>query len=126
MLAIIGFAVGTLVLSSLIGVVVVVALPANYLSGKRSKWGQNHPAFFWSLIALQNLVGIVLIVAGVMMLVLPGPGILAIFLGLMMTSIPGKRKLIASLVGRTKVLKSANRLRDWFGRPPLVMSAPKS
>jgi hypothetical protein len=51
----------------------------------------------------------------------PGQGILTILLGLIMMDIPGKRPFETGLVKRPKVLQSINRLRERFGKPPLIL-----
>jgi len=56
------------------------------------------------------------------MLVLPGQGLLTMLVGFMLMSFPGKRKLAASLIRRTSMLPSVNRLRARFGKEPLVLS----
>ncbi|MFO8032450.1 MAG: PGPGW domain-containing protein [Desulfohalobiaceae bacterium] len=69
---------------------------------------------------LKNLLGIVLVLAGLAMLVLPGQGLLSIILGLALTNFPGKFKLQRRLVGYPSVLNSLNWLRRRFGRPSFL------
>ena len=38
-----------------------------------------------------------------------------------MLDFPGKRRLERRLIGRPRILRSINRLRARFNRPPLVM-----
>lgn len=68
----------------------------------------------------KNLLGIVLILAGLAMLVLPGQGLLTIILGLALTNFPGKFKLQRRLVSCPSVLNSLNWLRKRFGRAPFI------
>ncbi len=68
---------------------------------------------------LKNVFGIVLILLGVAMLVLPGQGLLTIVLGLGLVDFPGRRRLERRLVGRPGVLKTINMLRHRLHREPL-------
>ena len=53
--------------------------------------------------------------------VVPGPGILIFVLGVMLLDFPGKRRLEQWLVRRATVLRAMNRLRQRYGKPPLVV-----
>ncbi len=69
---------------------------------------------------IKNLVGLVLLAAGIAMLVLPGQGILTILAGLMFLDIPGKRALIARIARTPQVRNSLNWIREKYGRKPFV------
>ncbi len=71
------------------------------------------------LIIGKNLLGGLLIVAGLIMLVTPGQGVLSILLGLVLVDVPGKRKVERKIIERKSVLKVVNRLRARAGQPPL-------
>lgn len=103
--------------------VVVVRLPPDYLlRRKRRSWHDSaHPALRLAVLILKNVVGAVLLAAGLVMLVTPGQGILAILVGLVLLDIPGKRKLLVKIAGQKKVLSSLNRLRQRFGKPPMMV-----
>jgi hypothetical protein len=73
---------------------------------------------------LKNLLGVVLVVLGVILLVLPGQGLLTIVVGLMLVDFPGKHALVARLLARPHLLPVANRWRARFGRPPLAAPQP--
>ncbi|MFB3064894.1 MAG: PGPGW domain-containing protein [Planctomycetota bacterium] len=64
-------------------------------------------------LAGKNLLAVVLVVAGVAMLFLPGQGILTILVGLGLLSVPGKRKLELWIVRRPAVLRAI----QWTPRP---------
>jgi hypothetical protein len=103
------------------GALFAVYLPATYFTRPRTVWGDRHPVWHWTLLILKNIAGVVLIVAGVLMLILPGQGVLTIIIGLLMLNFPGKRKFVAELIRRTKVLGSINALRLRFGRARLEL-----
>jgi hypothetical protein len=69
----------------------------------------------------KNVVGAILLLAGLVMLVTPGPGLICILMGLVMLDIPGKHTLERKLVSRPKVLRTMNKLRRKMGKDPLVV-----
>ncbi len=82
----------------------------------------GHPAFRVFLIAAKNVLGITFIIAGVVMLVIPGQGILTIIVGLMLTSFPGKRRIVHWIVSKKAVIRGINALRRRAGREPVKLS----
>ena len=72
---------------------------------------------------VKNLFGAVLVVLGIILSVpgLPGQGLLTVVAGLFLLDFPGKRSLLYKLVSRPLLLRSINRLRTKFSRPPLVV-----
>jgi hypothetical protein len=105
----------------------VLWLPEDYFDAKFSERLpiHNHPALQWSIIIGRNVLGAALIFAGVVMLVIPGPGLLAVLLGLVLVDFPGKHRLISKLLARPNVLDAANRLREKFNKPPLRAPQPE-
>lgn len=73
------------------------------------------------LLAAKNLLGYLLIVAGIAMLLLPGQGVLTMLLGFIMVDLPGKYRFEQWLVARPLVLRSINMLRRRAGREPLIL-----
>jgi hypothetical protein len=70
---------------------------------------------------VKNLMGYVLIAAGIAMLVLPGQGMVTMLLGIILVDLPGKYRLERWLVARGPVFRSINWLRRRAGRDPLVL-----
>jgi hypothetical protein len=103
----------------------LIRLPATYFCDAypRHTWSDRHPVLRWIGLLLKNLVGVLLVVLGGIMTlpVIPGPGILVLVLGVMLLDFPGKRRLEQWLVRRTAVLRAMNRLRQRYGKPPLVV-----
>ena len=60
-------------------------------------------------------------IAGVIMLIGPGQGVLTILIGLILMDIPGKRPLEAKLIKRPIILAAVNNCRAKYNKPPLVM-----
>ena len=69
----------------------------------------------------KNLIGYGLIVAGLLMLFLPGQGILTLVMGLLLVDYPGKFRLERKLVKTPAILNSLNWLRKKAKKPPLIM-----
>jgi hypothetical protein len=63
----------------------------------------------------------ILILLGLLMLVLPGQGLVTLLVGLMVLDFRGKRALEQRLVARPGVLRFINGLRSRAGRAPLEM-----
>jgi len=68
---------------------------------------------------VKNVAGVLLIVAGLLMLVLPGQGLLTVLMGLLLTDFPGKRAFERRIVQRPQVLALLNRMRAKHGKEPL-------
>jgi hypothetical protein len=108
--------------ASLIGVTWVVSrMPTDYLMGNAPR----PPARGWRLIGrvLRNLLGAVLLLLGLLLLALPGQGLLTICVGLMLVDFPGKRRLERRLLAARGVLSTINALRRRRGRPELRWTA---
>ncbi len=104
--------------------IVVVTLPEDYfIRDKRAPAHRErkHPVFWGALSVFKNLVGLLLILAGLAMLVLPGQGLVTILIGLAMTNFPGKFTLERRIAGQPAVGQTLNTIRRLAGRPPLVM-----
>jgi hypothetical protein len=101
----------------------VVRMPADYFCKRRRHrelpWWQRHHLLGPLLFIIKNLVGVVLLVAGLVMLVVPGQGLLTIVVGLLLVEFPGKYRLERWLATRPKVWRSLNWLRQKSGREPL-------
>ncbi len=112
----------TFLLSLIVIPWIVVRLPADYFTDEtrpKLPFKDAHPIIGLSINLLKNIMGVVLIIAGILMLVLPGQGILTILIGLGLVNFPGKYKLERYLVTKTGVLKGMNWLRKKANKPPL-------
>lgn len=115
---------GTLLLSLAVVVVILLRLSADYFTrGPRLFLVGMHPALRLTLKALKNLAGLVIIAVGVVLSIpgVPGQGFITIFLGLMLVDFPGKFRLERSIIRRPFVHGFINRLRQRYGRPPLLV-----
>ncbi|MEP6705027.1 MAG: PGPGW domain-containing protein [Acidobacteriota bacterium] len=111
------------VLSLVIVGIVMVKIPENYFSSHyqhdfmpNSSWMTR-----WGAVIAKNIAGLILVIAGIIMLVGPGQGILTILIGLILMDIPGKRPIEARLIKRPIILAAVNNFRAKYDKPPLVM-----
>jgi hypothetical protein len=110
--------VGTAVLVPL----VVARMPAEYfVRTGPGPWSRRHPLLRGAVWAGRNLLGAILVVAGVAMLFTPGQGILTLVVGFIVLEFPGKRELELRLVRRPRVRRAIDWIRATAGRPPLVL-----
>lgn len=72
------------------------------------------------LTGLQNILGLLLLFAGIAMLFLPGQGLLTIIIGALLLSFPGKQKLIGALVSRPGMQRSMDWIRKKRKKPPFL------
>lgn len=84
-----------------------------------------HPALALLILVLRNGVGVVLVIAGVAMLVLPGQGLLTILIGICVMDFPGKRHLLDRLWQIPQVEQALNWIRRKKGKEPFVFPAQK-
>ena len=99
-------------------------IPAEYFAQQtrpESKWAGHHPALMIVLMIGKNLMGVVLILAGLAMLLIPGQGLLAMLIGLLLLDLPGKYRFEKWLISRPRIHASINWLRGRAGKPPLIL-----
>jgi hypothetical protein len=115
----------TFVVSTAIVGLIIVKLPEDYFhpSNERQLWIGQHAAVRWAGIILKNILGVVLVLAGIVMALpgVPGPGLLTVLLGIMLLDFPGKRALELKLVRRPQVRRAIDRIRERFDKPPLLL-----
>ncbi|MGB3968347.1 MAG: glycosyltransferase family 87 protein, partial [Planctomycetota bacterium] len=109
--------IGSLVLTIVLVPVVVVRLPADhFVPTLAARPARN--ALGWLGHFAKNALGVVLALAGIAMLVLPGQGILTLLVGLLLVDFPGKRRLELALVRRPPVRAFLDRIRTGRGCEP--------
>jgi hypothetical protein len=101
----------------------IIRLPEGYFVGterRLSKTKNQHPAVYLSAKIAKNIIGALLVILGLIMLLLPGQGILTILIGLSLMDFPGKYAFERFLLSRTTVTKSINWIRRKAKKTPLV------
>jgi archaellum biogenesis protein FlaJ (TadC family) len=111
-----------LALSSLITFVIsllslpwlVARIPEDYfLHNKRhpAPLKQNHPVIRMALLIGKNVLGVILLAGGIIMLFIPGQGLLTIAMGMLLMDYPGKFGIERRLARNDNVLNGLNWLR---------------
>lgn len=106
---------------------IAVRLPADYFHPDRPRparelFGTRARVLHW----LRNIAGVVLVIIGIALLVLPGQGVLTILIGLSLIEFPGKLALERKLARQRAVLRAINWIRRRAGREPLTVPPRES
>jgi len=120
---------GTAVLTTAIGIAMVVWIPPDHFRSDRpqpTSWWRSQPVLYGSVLVLKNAAGFVVFALGAVMALplVPGPGLVFMLLGLSLLDFPGKRNLERRLLAIPAVIGFLNGVRGRFGRSPLVLDAP--
>jgi len=102
----------------------VIRIPTDYFAYPHrsdAEYPRRYSWFRWIWLILKNVLGIGFLFFGVLMLVLPGQGILTILIAITMLDFPGKFRLQRWVVSRKRVLDSINWVRKRRGKDPLVL-----
>ncbi len=101
--------------------VLVARLPQDYFYREHRPLlpDTDHWLLRLSLLVLKNIIGAVLLVAGIAMLVLPGPGLITVLAATALLTLPGKYRFERWLVSRPTVRAAIALMRQRAGRPPL-------
>lgn|SRR5690554_767842 len=115
--ALISISALSLIVSIVVLPILVVRMPAHYFISE-------HRVRLWTwprklLYLVRNSIGLLMCLAGVAMLILPGQGVLTILMAVMVSDIPGKYKLERWLVSKPGVMRSLNWIRKRYQRHPL-------
>jgi len=118
-------ALGVISIIMFVGTVIAIPiilnrLPANYFQHDLEyKWMENyHPIFRNIGLVAKNTIGLIFLLAGMAMLVLPGQGILTIIIGISLLDFPGKRRLEHKLLTQSMVFQVMNSIRAKCSKPP--------
>ena len=100
----------------------VAKIPADYFLYQKRRptpLKQGHPIIRMALLIGKNILGAILLLGGILMLFIPGQGLLTMAMGLLLLDYPGKFTLERKLVQQPKVLNGLNWLRSKTKAPPL-------
>src|SRR5262245_46005324 len=120
----IGLSVMTFVGSLIAVTVLIVRMPADYFTHMKAaagSWRTRHPLTRGAILVLKNLLGFVLVLAGLIMSIppIPGQGVLTILIGLSLLNFPGKKTLELRIVRAAPVRNAIGWIRAKYHRPPL-------
>lgn len=90
--------------------------------GYKSPFRMEHPVLGTLVWAFRNLLGFFIMVTGLAMIPLPGPGTPVLVMGLLLTTLPTRRHLARMALRRRPVLATFNWLRKQRGAEPFQLS----
>ena len=117
----------SLALALIYGAVIYVAIgrmrPDYFVRDENSSstWRQRYSLLGVVVLVLKNVFGVVLVLMGIALLVLPGQGVLTLLIGIGLLDLPGKRNLEKKIVRTSTVRKTMDAIRRRAGQPPLVL-----
>lgn len=109
------FVVTLLLTPYLLGLISVDYFSSSYVHQLKIKTTIDALKFF-----IKTILGIILVLAGIIMLVTPGQGVISILLGLFLMEFPGKRTLEQKFINHEPTYKALNWLRSKAGKPPFT------
>lgn len=119
-----GAASGVMVLASMIVTPwFLVRMPADYFTKEKPHLFDllRHETLGRRvIICLRNALGVIFLLLGLAMLVLPGQGALTILMSLYLIDFPKKKELEGKFIRRPRVLKAVNWLRQRAGKGDLI------
>ena len=113
-----------LIISVFMMVIIISFLPEDYFKSENrnlisSVQNSRYPLLKLLVLITKNFFGILLLLSGILMLVLPGQGILTIITGLVFIDYPGKYKFERKLLRQKGVINSINWIRSRLRKPSL-------
>ena len=113
-----------LIISVFMMVLIISFLPEDYFKSENrnlisSVQNSRYPLLKLLVLITKNFFGILLLLSGILMLVLPGQGVLTIITGLVFMDYPGKYKFERNLLKQKGVINSINWIRSRLSKPPL-------
>lgn len=92
----------------------------NDIANKKKQLTSMSRSITYVISIAKVMIGIVLIVSGIVMLVLPGQGIITLLIGLSLVPFPGKNKIEKNLLSRKSVQHSLNWIRVKANKPLFI------
>jgi hypothetical protein len=113
-----------LIISVFMMVLIISFLPEDYFKSENrnlisSVQNSRYPLLKLLVLITKNFFGVLLLLSGILMLVLPGQGILTIITALVFIDYPGKYKFERKLLRQKGVINSINWIRSRLSKPSL-------
>lgn len=118
-----GVGIALAVISLLAIPLLIIVMPRDYFVAPKRPETLRGP-LLWLIRGLRNAMALVLIIAGLAMLVLPGQGLLTLLVGIMVSTFRAKYRLERRLVRQPGVFNGVNCIRRRAAREPLFYPAP--
>ncbi|RUO28733.1 hypothetical protein [Aliidiomarina sanyensis] len=96
----------------------IVRMPADYFAHRRRHrhWTVTRILVY----VFRNIIALLLFLAGAVMLILPGQGLLTILIAVVVSDVPGKYQLEKWVLRQKGVLKAMNWIRKRYEQVPIV------
>jgi hypothetical protein len=104
--------------------ILIARMRADYFTNPiapENRWFERQPTMKIVILVLKNFLGLVLLLAGLAMMVLPGQGIITVLVALTLLNFPGKRRLERRIISQQHVQRGIAWIRTRAGRPKLLM-----
>jgi len=101
---------------------ILIQIPSDYFSHeKRQKhqWYNDLPILRVVLLLMKNILGIIFIISGIIMLFIPGQGIITIIIGVIFADFPYKYNIEQWIISHPTVLRYINELRTKAKQSPI-------
>ncbi len=102
----------------------LIQLPSDYFAHEEREtclWKGDSALIKSFLIIFKNIIGAILLIAGIAMLFLPGQGILTIIGGLSLMNFPYKYNVEKWVINKPIVLKTFNLIRKKAKKEPFIL-----
>ena len=109
---------GLAIISMVLVPVLIVQMPKDYFLAAHRIRRRGFSAR-WLTVA-RNALGVTLFIAGLLMLMLPGQGLLTLIVATIMSDVPGKYRVERWLVLQPRVLKAINWVRRRYHKPEIT------
>lgn len=101
---------------------IVISIPADYFIRPPGPLAERpHPVLRIFMLIIKNCVGAVFLIAGFVMLFIPGQGLLTIFIGLILMNFPGKRRFELKLICSKRIKRAVDWIRCKAKTAPLLL-----
>lgn len=102
----------------------IAGLPDSYFEDSRRRPLEHllhRPTLRITLLLLKNALGLILLLAGLAMLVIPGQGLLTLFVAMILIDFRGKFALKCKLIRLPRLRRLMNRFRIRHGKAPFII-----
>lgn len=108
------------IVGAALGPVILARLPEDYFTRSALSRRMRPRAGYRALLVriLRNIAGWPLLLVGIVLLVLPGQGVLTIIAALVLMDFPMKKRLLHRVLRETRVRAALDWLRRVAGKPP--------
>lgn len=102
---------------------ILIRLPSDYFDIRVPRhWMKNHHPMVRIIgLIVKNILGVIFLVAGLLMLFLPGQGLLTMLIGISFMDFPNKRYLEARIIGQHTIFNAVNAMRHKFNKLPFTL-----